>query len=156
MWRIIDRMHQCPTTIVPHFGDQFLWGERIYRKGVGPTPIPIWQLGVESLSEAIAFMLQPQVCMHVLISSCSIYLFSFHEKKRKRKLCFKVKLRSMELAEVIGSEDGVGAAVEAFHRHLPAELPLPKKPSDDDVECPNPVQWFFSQVGRLCCLPCSP
>lgn len=28
----------------------------------------------------------------------------------------------MELAECIKGEDGVGAAVEAFHRHLPAAL----------------------------------
>lgn len=52
---------QCPTTIVPFFGDQFFWGEIIYQKGLGPAPIPISQLTVESLTEAIRFMLQPEV-----------------------------------------------------------------------------------------------
>ncbi|KAK6118783.1 hypothetical protein DH2020_047474 [Rehmannia glutinosa] len=84
----------CPTTIVPFFGDQFFWGERIYQKGLGPAPIPISQLSVESLSEAIKFMLQPEVC----------------------------KISAMEIAVCIQNEDGVGAAVDAFHRHLPPEL----------------------------------
>jgi len=52
---------QCPTTIVPFFGDQFFWGERIYQKELGPAPIPISQLNVENLSNAIRFMLQPEV-----------------------------------------------------------------------------------------------
>lgn len=52
---------QCPTTIVPFFGDQFFWGERIHEKGLGPAPIPISQLSVESLSNAIRFMLEPEV-----------------------------------------------------------------------------------------------
>lgn len=52
---------QCPTTIVPFFGDQFFWGERIHQRGLGPAPIPISQLSVEALSEAIRFMLQPEV-----------------------------------------------------------------------------------------------
>ncbi|KAL3840114.1 hypothetical protein ACJIZ3_024705 [Penstemon smallii] len=114
----------CPTTIVPFFGDQFFWGERIYHKGLGPAPVPISQLSVESLSDAIRFMLQPEV-----------------------------KSRAMELAECIKNEDGVGDAVDAFHRHLPPELPLPT-PSSEKDDGPNPVQWFFIQIGRLCSLPC--
>ncbi|KAI3464675.1 hypothetical protein Pfo_021338 [Paulownia fortunei] len=114
----------CPTTIVPFFGDQFFWGERIYHKGLGPAPIPISQLSVESLSEAIRFMLQPEV-----------------------------KSRAMDLAVCIQNEDGVGAAVDAFHRHLPPELPLPT-PSSEKDDGPNPLQWLFTQIGRLCCLPC--
>lgn len=52
---------QCPTTIVPFFGDQFFWGERIHAIGVGPAPIPISELNVERLSSAIEFMLDPEV-----------------------------------------------------------------------------------------------
>lgn len=52
---------QCPTTVVPFFGDQFFWGDRIHAIGVGPEPIPISELSVERLSEAITFMLQPEV-----------------------------------------------------------------------------------------------
>ncbi|KAL7176175.1 hypothetical protein ACSBR2_029686 [Camellia fascicularis] len=114
----------CPTTIVPFFGDQFFWGERIYEKGLGPAPIPISQLNVETLSDAVQFMLQPEV-----------------------------KSRAMEIAKLIENEDGVAAAVDAFHRHLPSELPLPRSfPQEDDQ--PNPLQWFFIQIGKLCCLPC--
>ncbi|KAG8378097.1 hypothetical protein BUALT_Bualt08G0102800 [Buddleja alternifolia] len=115
----------CPTTIVPFFGDQFFWGERIYQKGLGPAPIPISQLSVESLSEAISFMLQPQV-----------------------------KSRAMELAVCIENEDGVAAAVDAFHRHLPTELPLATPPAPAEDDRPNPVQWLFIQIGRLCSRPC--
>ncbi|KAJ8556482.1 hypothetical protein K7X08_032234 [Anisodus acutangulus] len=77
----------CPTTIVPFFGDQFFWGNRIYEKGLGPAPIPISQLSVKGLSDAIAFMLQPDV-----------------------------KSRAIELAVLLENEDGVAGAVDAFHR----------------------------------------
>ncbi|KAK8580171.1 hypothetical protein V6N13_143296 [Hibiscus sabdariffa] len=116
----------CPTTIVPFFGDQFFWGDRVHQRGLGPAPIPISELSVEKLSNAIRFMLQPEVKSH-----------------------------AMELAKLIENEDGVAAAVDAFHRHLPPELPLPtalvEVVGDDH---PNPLQWFFLQIGKLCCLPC--
>uniref|UniRef100_A0A803LI03 Uncharacterized protein n=1 Tax=Chenopodium quinoa TaxID=63459 RepID=A0A803LI03_CHEQI len=85
----------CPTTVVPFFGDQFFWGDRIHQKGLGPEPIPIAQLSIDALSSAIRFMLQPEV-----------------------------KTRVMELAKLIENEDGVAAAVDAFHRHLPHEMPV--------------------------------
>ncbi|EEF38033.1 transferase, transferring glycosyl groups, putative [Ricinus communis] len=115
----------CPTTIVPFFGDQFFWGDIVHKQGLGPAPIPIAQLNVESLSDAIRFMLQPEV-----------------------------KSRAMELAKLIENEDGVAAAVNAFHRHLPPELPLPAASSDEDEGHPNSIQWFFIQLNRWCCLPC--
>lgn len=74
------------------------------------------------------------------------------------EMILQVKSRSMEVAGRIKDEDGVGAAVDAFHRHLPAEVPLPP-PSppaamgNDDG--PNPLQWFFTQIGTICCLPCT-
>ncbi|KAK7391247.1 hypothetical protein VNO78_19660 [Psophocarpus tetragonolobus] len=114
----------CPTTIVPFFGDQFFWGDRIYQKELGPSPIPISQINVQNLSNAIRFMLQPEV-----------------------------KSRAMEIAKLIENEDGVAAAVDAFHRHLPDELPLPI-PSPVEEDHLNPLQWFFLQVGRFCCTPC--
>ncbi|KAG6625986.1 sterol 3-beta-glucosyltransferase UGT80B1 isoform X2 [Carya illinoinensis] len=114
----------CPTTIVPFFGDQFFWGDRVHQKGLGPAPIPISQFSVESLSNAINFMLQPEV-----------------------------KSRAMELARLIENEDGVAAAVDAFHRHLPPVLPLPTASLEED-EQPNPLQWIFIQIGKCCCLPC--
>ncbi|KAJ6391841.1 hypothetical protein OIU77_025744 [Salix suchowensis] len=115
----------CPTTIVPFFGDQFFWGDRLHKKELGPAPIPIAKLSVESLSNAIRFMLEPEV-----------------------------KSRAMELAKLIENEDGVAAAVDAFHRHLPPELPLPTSSSEDNDQ-PNPLQLIFIQIEKWCCLPCS-
>lgn len=115
----------CPTTIVPFFGDQFFWGDRVHQRGLGPAPIPISQLSVENLSDAIRFMLQPEV-----------------------------KSQAMEMAKLIENEDGVAAAVDAFHRHLPKEFPSSSMSSDDE-EHPNPFLWLFLQVEKWCCLPCS-
>ncbi|KAI4321165.1 hypothetical protein MLD38_034582 [Melastoma candidum] len=111
----------CPTTIVPFFGDQFFWGDRVHERGLGPAPIPISQLSIENLSNSIKFMLQPEV-----------------------------KAKAMEVAKLIENEDGVAAAVDAFHRHLPPELPLPTASSDDD-ENANPFHWLYLQVERWCC-----
>ncbi|GAB4845154.1 hypothetical protein Ancab_038558 [Ancistrocladus abbreviatus] len=115
----------CPTTIVPFFGDQFFWGDRIHQKGLGPEPIPVSQLSVEALSNAIRFMQQPEV-----------------------------KSQAMEIAKLIENEDGVAGAVDAFHRHLPPEMP-PQTPSFEIEDHPSPLQQFFIHIGKLCCLPCS-
>lgn len=112
----------CPTTIVPFFGDQFFWGDKIHAKGVGPAPIPIYELNVERLANAIRFMLDPEV-----------------------------KSRTMELAKLIENEDGVAAAVDAFHKHLPPVLPIPVAASDD--EPPHPLCWLLTAIERWCCLP---
>lgn len=113
----------CPTTIVPFFGDQYFWGDRIYQRGLGPNPIPISQLTVEALSDAINFMLQPDV-----------------------------KARAMDLAKLIENEDGVANAVDAFHRHLPPDIALSSTPpsKQDDEEYTDPIQWFFTQIALYC------
>ncbi|KAK4751948.1 hypothetical protein SAY87_020746 [Trapa incisa] len=116
----------CPTTIVPFFGDQFFWGDRICQRGLGPEPIPISQLSVESLSNAIKVMLEPQV-----------------------------KSKAVEIAKLIENEDGVAAAVDTFHRHLPPELPFPGASSDEEDDVATPLQWLFQQIEKWCCLPCS-
>ena len=46
---------------MPFFGDQFFWGDRVHDRELGPAPIPISELSVEKLSNAIRFMLQPEV-----------------------------------------------------------------------------------------------
>ncbi|XP_031500806.1 sterol 3-beta-glucosyltransferase UGT80B1-like [Nymphaea colorata] len=112
----------CPTTVIPFFGDQFFWGDRVHEKGVGPAPIPISELSVERLSNAINFMLDPEV-----------------------------KIRALELAKAIGSEDGVAEAVNSFHRHLPPELPLPAIASE---ETGNPVQSIILTMEKWWYLPC--
>lgn len=93
----------CPTTIVPFFGDQAFWGERVHARGVGPPPIPVAQFSLDKLVNAMWFMLDNEV-----------------------------KQRAISLAEAMKEEDGVEGAVAAFHRHLPRDMPrapasLPKK-----------------------------
>ena len=64
-----------------------------------------------------------------------------------------MKSRAKEIAKWIENEDGVAAAVDAFHQHLPDELPLPT-PSLEEDEHLNPLQWFFLHLAKLCTLPC--
>lgn len=59
----------------------------------------------------------------------------------------------MELAKLIENEDGVTGAVDAFHRHLPPELPLPTATSEEDDQ-PTLLQWLFIRIGKICSLPC--
>ncbi|CAO2839872.1 unnamed protein product [Amaranthus hypochondriacus] len=80
----------CPTTIVPFFGDQPFWGERVHARRVGPSPIPIDEFSLDKLVEAIKYMLDPQV-----------------------------KERAIELSKAMENEDGVTGAVKAFFKHLP-------------------------------------
>jgi sterol 3beta-glucosyltransferase len=42
-----------PTIVVPFFGDQPFWGQRVANLGVGPAPIPRKQLTAEKLAQAI-------------------------------------------------------------------------------------------------------
>lgn len=92
----------CPTTIVPFFGDQPFWGDRVHARGVGPLPIPVDQFSLQKLVDAINFMMEP-----------------------------KVKDNAVELAKAMESEDGVSGAVRAFLRHLPsrAEETAPQQTS---------------------------
>uniref|UniRef100_A0A7N0SVU0 sterol 3beta-glucosyltransferase n=1 Tax=Kalanchoe fedtschenkoi TaxID=63787 RepID=A0A7N0SVU0_KALFE len=94
----------CPTTVVPFFGDQPFWGERVHARGVGPAPIPAEELTLEKLVDAIQFMLDP-----------------------------KVKEKASELADAMRNEDGVAGAVKAFHKHFPrktsdSDIPIPPTP----------------------------
>nr|AYR16621.1 UDP-glucosyltransferase UGT80A23 [Polygala tenuifolia] len=94
----------CPTTIVPFFGDQPFWGDRVHARGVGPEPIPVDDFSLPKLVEAIKFMLDP-----------------------------KVKERAVELAKAMENEDGVTGAVKAFFKQLPRKKnepePLPTAPT---------------------------
>ncbi|XP_028773067.1 sterol 3-beta-glucosyltransferase UGT80A2 [Neltuma alba] len=80
----------CPTTIVPFFGDQPFWGDRVHAKGVGPAPIPVDEFSLPKLVDAINYMLDSQV-----------------------------KERAVELAKAMENEDGVAGAVKAFYKQLP-------------------------------------
>ncbi|XP_060174861.1 sterol 3-beta-glucosyltransferase UGT80A2-like [Lycium barbarum] len=89
----------CPTTIVPFFGDQPFWGERVHARGVGPSPIPADQFTRDKLVDAIKFMLDRQV-----------------------------KERAVELAKAMENEDGVTGAVKAFFKQLPPKKKLEPQP----------------------------
>ncbi|XP_074312319.1 sterol 3-beta-glucosyltransferase UGT80A2-like isoform X2 [Silene latifolia] len=89
----------CPTTIVPFFGDQPFWGERVHEKGVGPSPIPVEEFCLEKLVSAIRFMQDP-----------------------------KVKQCAVELANSLKNEDGVTGAVNSFYKQFPREKVEPDHP----------------------------
>lgn len=59
---------QCPTTIIPFFGDQPFWGERVHVRGVGPPPIPIDKFSLQKLVDAIKFMIDPKVLFFIQFS----------------------------------------------------------------------------------------
>jgi hypothetical protein len=75
---------------VPFFGDQFFWGERIHARRVGPAPIPIAELTVESLSNAIRFMLDPEVELFLVPLLCDPVSLCYHSYDPE--LCCKVHL----------------------------------------------------------------
>lgn len=60
----------------------------------------------------------------------------------------------MELAKLIENEDGVASAVDAFHRHLPPQLPVSDDELSETDDRPNVLQWAFMQIGRVCSIPC--
>jgi sterol 3beta-glucosyltransferase len=94
----------CPTTIIPFFGDQPFWGDRVHEKGVGPAPIPVNHFSLDKLVNAIEFMLNPAV-----------------------------KEKAVELAKAMESEDGIQGAVNAFHKHIFVHLPHIVRNSDPAV-----------------------
>ncbi|KAM7274512.1 hypothetical protein ACFE04_016378 [Oxalis oulophora] len=96
----------CPTSIVPFFGDQPFWGERVHARGVGPAPIPVEEFSLKKLVDAINFMLDPEELIY-------------------NKLAFftQVKTRAVELAKAMENEDGVTGAVKAFYKHFPGKNP---------------------------------
>jgi UDP:flavonoid glycosyltransferase YjiC (YdhE family) len=81
-----------PTIVVPFFADQPFWGERVYRLGAGPKPIPRRQLTSERLAKAIDTVLADP----------------------------GMRKRANKIGERIGAEDGLAAAVEVISGYLKA------------------------------------
>ncbi|CAH0031058.1 unnamed protein product [Clonostachys rhizophaga] len=79
-----------PTTIIPFFGDQPFWGNVVAKAGAGPEPIPYRFLTSQNLKQALEYCL----------TSGAV------EAARR-------------IADSIIHEDGVTAAVQAFHTNLP-------------------------------------
>ncbi|KAF3322181.1 sterol 3-beta-glucosyltransferase UGT80A2 isoform X2 [Carex littledalei] len=107
----------CPTTVVPFFGDQPFWGERIHARGLGPAPIPVDQFSLSKLVNAINFMMDQ-----------------------------KVKERAKEIAKGIMSEDGAMGAVKAFLKHLPPKLPQ-SAPQDSSSHVPPLLRPISKCLG---------
>ncbi|XP_065038955.1 sterol 3-beta-glucosyltransferase UGT80A2-like isoform X5 [Musa acuminata AAA Group] len=114
----------CPTTIVPFFGDQPFWGERVHARGLGPPPIPVDQFSLEKLVDAIMFMMTP-----------------------------KVKENAVQLAKAMETEDGVSGAVKAFLKHLPPKISpqvTPEPSSFVDFLVAPIRRCFFSPQVTFC------
>lgn len=79
-----------PSLVIPFFADQPFWGDRIYKLGVGPKPIPIWRLTAEKLTEGL----------HELTVSQTL-------QRRAKALGLSLK-----------AEDGTGAAVKVMEQSL--------------------------------------
>ena len=77
-----------PTVTCPFLADQPFWGRVVYKRGVGPKPIPQKRLTVQSLSRAI------RVAVHDV----------------------SMQKRAAELGEAIRAEDGVARAVDIITR----------------------------------------
>jgi sterol 3beta-glucosyltransferase len=76
-----------PSIVIPFFGDQPFWGQRVAKLGVGPEPIPRKQLTVERLTQAIRTAVTDRAMIR----------------------------RAADLGAKIRSEDGVANAVAIIH-----------------------------------------
>ena len=79
-----------PNVVVPHFGDQFFWGNRVAKLGVGPEPIPRKKLSVERLVQAISNAMNDK----------------------------NMQERAMVLGAKIGAEDGVRQAIQVIRQYI--------------------------------------
>jgi sterol 3beta-glucosyltransferase len=81
-----------PSVVIPFFGDQPFWGQRVAELGVGPEPIPRRKLTVERLAQAIQRVLTDQT----------------------------MRQRAADLGTKIQAEDGIAGAVavvEQIEKH---------------------------------------
>ncbi|KAH9784961.1 Sterol 3-beta-glucosyltransferase UGT80A2 [Citrus sinensis] len=139
----------CPTTIVPFFGDQPFWGERVHARGVGPPPIPVDEFSLPKLINAINFMLDPKVVENFLHSPINyLTLYLLRPSRTELHLKEMVKERAVELAEAMEKEDGVTGAVKAFFKHYSRSKTQPKPERETS---PEPSRFF--SISR--CFGCS-
>ncbi|GME29016.1 hypothetical protein ETB97_009763 [Neofusicoccum parvum] len=110
--------HAKPTFIVPFFGDQPFWGDMVAARGAGPKPIPHKELSASNLAEAIRFCLTPEAA-----SAASA------------------------IAQSMCAENGVRAAAESIHKHLPLDrLRYESKPIAIETRRWDPVTGGASAV----------
>jgi UDP:flavonoid glycosyltransferase YjiC (YdhE family) len=85
-----------PSFAVPFFGDQYFWGDRLARLGVGPLPIPRDKLTPEKLAEAI----------------------------RRATTDEDMKRRAADVGRRVRAEDGAANAVTAFEQEVQTWTPM--------------------------------
>lgn len=78
-----------PNIVVPHTADQPFWGNRVHAIGVGPKPIPVKKLSVETLMRAILEAHDPMLRKH-----------------------------AESIGQSLRREDGVGVAVSLIEKYL--------------------------------------
>jgi UDP:flavonoid glycosyltransferase YjiC (YdhE family) len=78
-----------PSVVVPVFADQPFWGNRVFKLGVGPSPVPARRLTEGKLADAIR---------------------ATADREMRR--------RATALGEQISKENGVARAVEIIDEHL--------------------------------------
>lgn len=81
---------EVPSIVVPFFGDQPFWGDRVMKLGTSPSPIPKAELTVDRLAAAIATAVTNPV----------------------------MQQQAKAIGAKIRAEDGVKQAVEIIHRCL--------------------------------------
>ena len=84
-----------PQVVVPFFGDQHFWGQRIHRLAVAPPPVPRRRLTADRLAVALRAVTSDP----------------------------PLRARAAAVGARIRDEDGVSAATHASRRHLQARLP---------------------------------
>jgi len=82
-----------PSVIIPFFGDQPFWGQRVFELGVGPRMIPRKRLSAERLAAAIEVATSDE----------------------------GMRTRAKAVGERIRGEDGVRKAVAVFERYIGGE-----------------------------------
>jgi sterol 3beta-glucosyltransferase len=88
-----------PSVVVPIFGDQPFWGQRVFQLGAGPRPIAARELTAENLGNAIRFAARTDV-----------------------------RRRAGSLGEQIRRENGVARAIEVIQDRL-ARVPQARRAS---------------------------
>jgi sterol 3beta-glucosyltransferase len=80
-----------PSIVIPFFGDQLFWGQRVAKLGVGTAPIPRKKLTVENLAQAIDRAVSDPI----------------------------MRQRAANLGAKIQSEDGIASAVALVNSYSP-------------------------------------
>jgi sterol 3beta-glucosyltransferase len=85
-----------PSVVIPFFGDQPFWGQRVAALGVGPEPIPRKKLTVERLAQAIDAAVRDPA----------------------------MRQRAAELGATIRAEDGIAHAVAVVQQIKKQDTPI--------------------------------